>query len=588
MAKETHVEALLRWRKLELLQETYPHFVPFLDDMMHELGFETSLIQQEIGEFLEYGPMYIMVQAQRGQAKSTVSAIFCVWHLIHNPTGKVLIISAGEKQSNEISTLIVRLINNVDVLECMRPDPRNGDRVSVEAFDIHYSLKGIDKSPSVACVGIGGNLQGKRATLLLADDVESKKNSKTAGARADLLDLTRDFTSICETGRIIYLGTPQTQDSIYNTLPSRGFTIRVWPGRYPTPEQESWYGDFLAPGIRKRMSLDPSLRFGGGALGDQGQATDTRLDEEVLQKKEMDQGPAYFQLQHMLSTAMSDALRYPLKTENLVVMRLNREKLPLSITRTMTEAGLMNFSVHGHSFRMSTAHEVSEDTAPPDTVIMYVDPAAGGKNGDETGYAILAGLNGNAFLLDVGGIPGGYTVEQMEFLTDLAAKWKPNEIVIEKNLGYGAFKEVWLPVLRKKYKTASIIDDYVTGQKELRIAEGLEPVMARGSLIVDQSCVENDQDTISRYHVGKRLTFSFFFQLGRLTRDRNCLAHDDRLDAVEGAVRRYLQGLAIDQEHELKRRREAELAKWMADPLLHNRYSSQPKRRASTLDRFRR
>src|SRR5690606_32377428 len=197
-------------------------------------------------------------------------------------------------------------------------------------------------------------------------------------------------------------------------------------------------------------------------------------------------------------------------------------------------------------------------------------------------------LNGNAFLLDVGGIPGGYTVEQMEFLTDLAAKWKPNEIVIEKNLGYGAFKEVWLPVLRKKYKTASIIDDYVTGQKELRIAEGLEPVMARGSLIVDQSCVENDQDTISRYHVGKRLTFSFFFQLGRLTRDRNCLAHDDRLDAVEGAVRRYLQGLAIDQEHELKRRREAELAKWMADPLLHNRYSSQPKRRASTLDRFRR
>src|SRR5690606_23451799 len=339
MAKESHVEALLRWRKLELLQETYPHFVPFLDDMMHELGFETSLIQQEIGEFLEYGPMYIMVQAQRGQAKSTVSAIFCVWHLIHNPTGKVLIISAGEKQSNEISTLIVRLINNVDVLECMRPDPRNGDRVSVEAFDIHYSLKGIDKSPSVACVGIGGNLQGKRATLLLADDVESKKNSKTAGARADLLDLTRDFTSICETGRIIYLGTPQTQDSIYNTLPSRGFTIRVWPGRYPTPEQESWYGDFLAPGIRKRMSLDPSLRFGGGALGDQGQATDTRLDEDVLQKKEMDQGPAYFQLQHMLSTAMSDALRYPLKTENLVVMRLNREKLPLSITRTMTEAG---------------------------------------------------------------------------------------------------------------------------------------------------------------------------------------------------------------------------------------------------------
>lgn len=587
MAKESVEAALLRLRKLEMLQEAYPHFVPFLVDMMLELGFTVSEIQKEIGEYLEYGPLYLMIQAQRGQAKSTITAIFAVWTLIHDPTGKVLIVSAGEKQSNEISTLIVRLINNVDILECMRPDPSNGDRTSVEAFDIHYSLKGIDKSPSVACVGIGGNLQGKRATLLIADDVESKKNSKTAGARADLLDLTRDFTSICETGRILYLGTPQTQESIYNTLPSRGFSIRIWPGRYPTPKQEEWYGDFLAPGIRRRMALNPSLRFGGGALGDQGQPTDDRLGEEVLQKKEMDQGPAYFQLQHMLSTALSDALRYPLKPEHLVVMRLSPEKLPLSVTRSMTEAGLMSFQVHGHSFRMASAHEVSEDTAPPDTLLMYVDPAGGGKNGDETGYAVLAGLNGNAFLLSVGGVPGGYGVQQMEALGDIAAKWKVQTVVIEKNMGYGAFKEVWLPILRRKWKCA-VADDYVTGQKELRIAEGLEPVMARGSLIINQDCVEEDSDTIARYHVGKRLTYSFFFQLSRLTREKGALAHDDRLDAVEGAVRHYLQGLAQDQEESLRKRREAELARWMADPLLHNRYSDQPQRGGSTLNRFRR
>src|SRR5690606_21367727 len=147
------------------------------------------------------------------------------------------------------------------------------------------------------------------------------------------------------------------------------------------------------------------------------------------------------------------------------------------------------------------------DTSEPDSVILYVDPAGGGKNNDETGYAVIAGLNGNVFLLDVGGVPGGYGIEQMETLAEIASKWRVNTVVIEKNMGYGAFKEVWIPILNKKHK-CTVSEDYVTGQKELRIAEGLEPVLARGSFIVNQDCVQGDTDTIARYHVGKRLTYS--------------------------------------------------------------------------------
>lgn len=587
MAKETHVEALLRWRKLEMLQGAYPHFDSFLDDMMQELGFTTSEIQHEIAEFLEYGPLYLMIQAQRGQAKTTVVAIFAVWHLIHNPAGRVLIISAGERQAKEISTLITRLIDNVDMLEFMKPDPSNGDKTSVEAYDIHYTLKGVDKSPSVACIGINGNLQGARSTLLIADDVESARNSKTATSRQDLLNLTRDFTSICEEGRIIYLGTPQNQDSIYNTLPSRGFAVRIWPGRYPTHEQEKSYDERLAPGIRRRMAANPGLRTGGGVLGDQGQATDSRLHEAILQKKEQDQGPAYFQLQHMLSTAMTDALLYPLKTEHMIVMRLSRDKLPMMVTRSMTAAGMREFSVNGHAFRLATAHEVSEATSLPDMIIMYVDPAGGGKNGDETGYAVMAGLNGNVYLLDIGGIPGGYGIEQMRELASIAKFWRVNEVVIEKNMGYGAFKEVWLPELRKEH-TCAVTDDYVTGQKELRIIEGLEPVLARGSFIINEDIIEKDQASVNRYHASKRLFYSFFFQLSRITRERDSLHHDDRLDAVEGAVRHYLQGLAIDQEKDARRRQEAEALAWMKDPLLRTRYSPDKPRGKSVMDRYRR
>ena len=34
-------------------------------------------------------------------------------------------------------------------------------------------------------------------------------------------------------GEIIYLGTPQTEESLYNKLPERGYVIRIWPARYP-------------------------------------------------------------------------------------------------------------------------------------------------------------------------------------------------------------------------------------------------------------------------------------------------------------------------------------------------------------------
>ena len=182
-----------------------------------------------------------MIQAQRGEAKSTITAMFAVWSLIQNPKCRVVIVSAGEGTANEIATLVKNMILTVDTLECLRPDKSSGDRTSTEAFDVHHSLKGIDKSPSVACAGIGANLPGKRADLVNADDVESPKNSLTAAMRETLARLIKEFSAWCSTdwARIVYLGTPQSTESIYNALPQQGFDVRIWPGRYPTVEEIS-------------------------------------------------------------------------------------------------------------------------------------------------------------------------------------------------------------------------------------------------------------------------------------------------------------------------------------------------------------
>lgn len=570
--RETAELASLRRAKLTLLQDAYPTFLPFLIDGMLFLGFSTTEIQKDIGDYIANGPQYLMVQAQRGEAKTTITALFCVWCLIHNPKFRILIVSAGAKQAKEISTLIVQVIGLMPELECLRPDRAAGDRTSVEAYDVHYSLKGPDKSPSVRCEGATANLQGARADLLLADDVESQKNSKTAVQREVILQVMRDFASICSTGRILYLGTPQSQDSVYNTLPGSGFDLRIWPGRYPNAEQMKHYGEHLAPLLAKRLRLYPQLGEGGGLLGDQGRPTDPQLPagtEEFLQKKEAIQGTAFFQLQHMLNTTLTDAGRYPLKLDKLVVMRIAQGRpLPLEVYRTMDSTELRKFRVGQLAIALSPAR-TSEEFATLQGIVMYVDPAGGGENADETAYAVTGFLNGNVYLLDVGGIPGGFEETNLTILAEVAARWKPQRVIIEKNFGYGAFRQVWLPILVKHHKCA-VEDDYVTGQKELRIIGTLEPVLGRGALIINEDIIESEEASLARYAPSLRNSYCFFHQMAKITRDRKSLLHDDRLDAVEGAVRYWVEQLQLDQQDTIQRQRAQEMEEWVKNPLRYN------------------
>lgn len=571
-------QRVIRMEELKTLQKHYAKFNTFLTDVMVELGFSVSKIQADIGNFMAYGPKYLMVQAQRSQAKTTIAAAFCVWTLIHDPKHRVLIISAGGSQATDISTLVIRIIMNMDVLECIRPDKSKGDRVSVEKFDLHYSLRKLDKSASVSCCGITANLQGRRADLLLADDIESQKNSLTALMREQLLAKTLDFTSINQSGRILYLGTPQSSDSIYNTLAGRGYEVRIWPGRFPTTEQLPYYGDYLAPLLKDIMEKYPQVMGGGGMNADQGIPIEPSfLGEEILQIKEKDQGPSWFQLQHMLNTKMMDAERYPLKTDNVVVMPIRPgDQLPLEVKRGYD---FQEYQVEGKTYRFAKPHSLSVELQQAVGICFYIDPAGGGKGkgthgGDETGWACTAFLNGNIYVLGYGGVKGGYDGKQMYELADLIKRFKPNVVKIEQNFGYGALRAVFLPILREEYPDCEVVDDFVTGQKELRIIDVLEPIIARGSLIIAADALAGEKTSLQIHPDVNRITYCMMHQMNLITRDRDSLIHDDRLDALAGACHHWEQQLIIDQK---KVRQEMELAaeaKFWEDPLQHKRIMS--------------
>lgn len=366
-----------RLRALLMLQEAYPTFVSFLHDFMAFQNFSTTEVQEDIALFMETGGDLLQVQAQRGEAKSTIAIAYALWSLIHDPTLRIIFASASSEVAEQMTYMAKQFVDNWDILECLRPDRSENDRVSSRSFDMPFDLKGVDKSPSISAVGATSSLQGRRADLIIADDIESSKNSQTPSTRAGLETTMNDFLSICKFGKILYLGTPQSIDSVYNSLPSKGFRVRIWTGRYPTPDQLPKYHGMLAPMLLAKMEADPSLQIGGGVLGDQGQVTDPVLGSEAeLQKIELGQGYGHFQLQHMLNTEALDANRYPLSCRKLISMVVS-DLFPTKVILDPTRA--INAALDSFMYEVGLPL-VDSDTAYLELQnrCMYIDPA--GKN----------------------------------------------------------------------------------------------------------------------------------------------------------------------------------------------------------------
>ena len=536
---------------LKALQEHYPLFRTFLVDCFMDVkGFETDELQQDIADFLQEKLNYKMVQAQREQAKSMIVGAYAVWRLIHDPSLIVLIISAGSDVADEISTWVKMIIDSWDILECLRADRKHGDRTSNTAFDIHWMLKGPDKSPSVRGIGITSNLQGRRAHLLIADDIESSKNGLTPVQRAQLLHLSRDFSSICGTGDIVYLGTPQTVDSLYNTLEERGYTVRIWPGRFPTRDEEPFYGSKLAPWITRKMLDDPSLRTGGGLDGKRGQPTSSRNPEERLCAKELD-GVAYFELQFMLNTTASDKNLYPLKPRNLVILDINGDKGPGSLIWLPELNKKVILEGDQKQYDLYYPHNVSEEFYKWEDRAMFIDPAGGGLQGDETVAAPSFLLHGYIWVPEMYAAPGGHRVTVFEEIAQMAVRWRIYKITIEENMDHGAFAKMLQPVLAKAFMEAglpgypTLTDHWESTNKEKRIIDTLEPIMARHKLVLSPEILSWDVKSTFKYPAAERVHYQLLNQLSRITYQKGCLVHDDRIDALAGTSRIWIDKLNV-------------------------------------------
>jgi hypothetical protein len=501
---------------------------------------EPTPVQLDIAKFLQHGPKRKVIEAFRGVGKSWVTSAFVLWMLYCDPQHKILVVSATKERSDQFSTFTMRLINEMPLLARLKPTP--DQRQSKIAFDVGPAR--ADHAPSVKSAGIYGQLAGSRADHIVADDIEVPNNSDTQMAREKLSEAVKEFDAILKAvphATITYLGTPQTEMSLYNALPERGYVIRIWPARIP--ENLEKYGVKLAPYIHKLIEK-------GAKPGDP--VDPARFGVEDLAERSLSYGRSGFALQFQLDTSLSDADRYPLKLSDLIVMALPGDKGPVDLTWAsspeLVDNDLPNVGLEGDRYYRPVW--MADEWTPYTGCVMYIDPSGRGK--DETAICVAKALYGRVFITYLAGFRDGYSDETLHKILLIAKNQGVNEIVVEPNFGDGMFTKLLIAKSQVIYKCSIIDSDWSRAQKEARIIDVLEPVMNQHRLVVDKSVIWYDYRSTETYIPEEQNRYRAFYQMSRLTKDRGALISDDRIEAIAGAVKYWTDSFAKDTTKSVK------------------------------------
>ena len=503
---------------------------------------EPTPIQYDIADYMQSNEKRQIIEAFRGVGKSWICSAYVVHQLLLNPALNFLVVSASKTRSDDFSTFTLRLIHEVPFLSHLKPTDKQ--RFSKISFDVGPAP--ASHAPSVKSLGITSQLTGSRADIIIADDIEVANNSATQAMREKLSEQVKEFDAILkpeDSSKIIFLGTPQTEDSIYNKLQERGYKACIWPSKHVTPQtNEKGYN-----GSIRSICVDAEKV---------GKATEpTRFSDIDLLEREMSYGRSGFAMQFMLDTRLSDIDRHPLKLNELIVADIDNEVAPERLVWAQAPDLVWDGSVPNVGFSGDRYHRPFKTVGehiPFTGSVLAIDPSGRGK--DETGYAVVKMLNGMLFVPDAGGLQGGYSEETLKALAMIAKNHQVNAIIVESNFGDGMFNEIFKPVLNKIHPcTMEEVRHNI--QKEKRIIDTLEPIMNQHRLIISPDVIRKDFETAQGYPPELQLRYQLMYQMSRITKDRGAITHDDRLDALSIGIAYWVEQMNQDAEDKIEDRK---------------------------------
>jgi len=472
----------------------------------------------------------LMLQAQRGLAKSLATQILCAWMLLRNKNEVISVISATSARAESFITFVKQMLQTIPLL--MHLAPTGADRASSRKIDVNGRRP--NDSPSLCAFGVTSAKTGSRSSFIVYDDVEIPENSDTAQKREKLLAGVRDTANLGIAGvfRELCICTPQSSESVYNTMLNDGFSRSIIPAEYP--EDISVYEGDLAKHILHEINRNPYKV---------GEATDKRNNMSHLAKQKL-KGKARYKLHYMLDTALTDEEKFPLKLRDLIVMDLDSKKASINIEYSTDKKDTL-YDLKHNGFRGDFLRKpsfIGDERIEYEGIAMFIDPSGRGK--DETAYCVTAQLAGKVYVLDFGGTDGGYESASLEKLASIAKQFKVNLVQIESNFGDGAFSELLKPYLRRTHN-CMVEDLRASSQKEVRIIDALEPVMMQHRLIVNKTPLIRDAE--------KKQDYSFTYQLTHITQNRGSLKHDDIIDVIGMGVAYWVESMARGESEEIER-----------------------------------
>jgi hypothetical protein len=550
-----------------MLSEKLAHIDPALDPF-HDfrnflyycfsdevLGFgEPDPLQYDIADWMQSSPpsedgiRRSQIQAMRGCGKSVIACVYCAWLWYCNPTIRIVVVSSVAKKANEFAGLVKQILDKAALLEHLRPDPdegvtmRHGKKIqslkkqknAEDCFDIRGC--GPGKDPSFSAYPVFGGWTGSHPDVIIPDDVEIPENSLTVLKRERLFEKLRECESlVMEGGQVLYMGTPQTEESIYTKLDNAGYKIRRWPSELPDPEDEVRSHN-VSPWLIHRVRQ-------GEAIGSPSYPERFPLSR-LIEKKA--QGLAYYNLQFLLDTSLADEERYPLKLRNLIVLDTPIDMAPSNVlwgtAQRITHIDYVSFT----GDHLHTPAFVEEAWQPFNAKVMYIDPA--GSGADKVGYCVLGFLNGLFYIMDVGGLEGKGTSDAIMIkLSKIASTYGIQKVIVESNWAgskdESTYARLLQPHMAKWNGPTQIGTKYVKGQKERRILDCLEPLVNNHRIVISEKAAKCS---------------SFTYQFTHITRDAGSLGHEDELDAVYGAVAEFADLAVLDPEEREKQRKASE------------------------------
>jgi len=528
----------------EPLPEPLHDFANFCCYLRREQGLAESPTKQQVAvaQWMQHGPKKSLTIAYRGLGKSLLASYYALWRLRMDPNEKILVVSATAIKATDFTNFMLKTMGEVDILQCLLPGPNS--RFSNIAFDVAPAT--VEQSPSVRGLGILGQTTGQRCTCAILDDVEVLANTITQLKQERVAHAVEEIESILKPDegqllarKVLYLGTPHTEASIYLRLVrERGYSSRAWPAVYPE-ELEPYEGN-LCPRIEEEVLANPALV---------GEPTDPeRFSHEDLLQRQASMTKSTFQLQFMLNCRLATLDKYPIRLGDIMVMDIDASALPETVVWSSSpECRLQELVCVGLGADRFWHRPIFVNGWIPKSehwrCVLAIDPA--GRGSDELAWAVVAELNGNFFLLESGGSTLGYADEVLQFLAKLAKKWDVNYVINESNMGDGMFTALLKPHLMREH-AVTIEEVRHNIRKETRLCDTLGPIIQQHRLVVTTKVIKQDyrmadEDQESGY------SRSLFFQASRLTPERGCLSHDDRLDALSIGCAFFVESAAQDQ-----------------------------------------